>query len=937
MDADQAATAQRLFAIVGNLVGELHPRRRAVAISLATRLDRDLELDSLARAELLLRVERAFQVRFPERLLGEVATVGDVVSALAQAAPQLRIGPAEAWQPTALPLVAGAPDDARTLIEVLEWHVERHPDRMQVTVLRDDLQIIGSLTYRQLADQARAVAAGLYARDVAPGDRVALMLSTSADFFVAFFGVLHAGAVPVPIYPPARPAQIEDHLRRQAGILRNAGVAVLIGTQEMRVAAELLRGQVESLEAIVSVADLHGRDGAAPAPAFGADATAFIQYTSGSTGDPKGVVLSHANLLANIRAMGRAMDASAADIFVSWLPLYHDMGLIGAWLGTLYYAAPLYVMSPLAFLVRPQRWLWAIHRCRATLTAAPNFAFELCLSKLDDADLAGLDLSSLRMVANGAEPVSPATVRRFSERFQRFGFQASAMAPVYGLAESAVGLCFPPLGRAPLIDRVDRDALTRTGTAAPAAADDARALEIVACGQPLPGHEIRIVDPQGRELGERQEGRLEFRGPSATAGYFRNEEKTRSLFRGGWLDSGDRAYLAGGDVYVTGRVKDIIIRAGRNVYPQEVEEAIGAIPGVRKGAVAVFGVSDPSSGTERLVVLAETRQTTPTARSELQRAIAQVTQDMLETPADEIVLAPPRTVPKTSSGKVRRSAAKTLLERGEVGRRPQAPWRQVLRLRLASIGPQFGRVRRRVSAALYAAYWWAAIVLGATIGAVAVLLLPRSAWRWAAVRIAARAVLFVIGARLTVTGPPRAPENRYVVVVNHSSYLDSLVLAAVLPGEPAFVAKRELSRHVLAGPLLRRLGALFVERDDPEGGVADTNRALAAAQAGRALVFYPEGTFTRMPGLLAFRLGAFKIAAETGRPVIPVALRGARSMLRGDQWFPRHGAISVEFAEPIQPAGADFAAAVQLRDAARAAILTRCGEPDLRDAPGLRF
>jgi acyl-CoA synthetase (AMP-forming)/AMP-acid ligase II len=306
------------------------------------------------------------------------------------------------------------------------------------------------------------------------------------------------------------------------------------------------------------------------------------------------------------------------DTFVSWLPLYHDMGLIGAWLGCLYFGAQLCVMSPLSFLIRPESWLWAIHQFRATLSGAPNFAFELCLNKIDDSNLQGLDLSSLRMIANGAEPVSVPTLRRFIERFGRYGFRPGAMAPVYGLAENSVGLAFPPAGRTPVIDRVDREALSNRGIAEPAKEGDPHPLEIASCGFPLPGHEIRIVDELGYELGERREGRLEFRGLSATSGYFRNETKTRELFHGGWLDSGDRAYMAGGEVYITGRIKDIIIRAGQHIYPQEIEEAVTEIPGIRKGCVAVFGTADRATGTERVVVLAETRETDPAARVALQ-------------------------------------------------------------------------------------------------------------------------------------------------------------------------------------------------------------------------------------------------------------------------------------------------------------------------------
>jgi acyl-CoA synthetase (AMP-forming)/AMP-acid ligase II len=245
--------------------------------------------------------------------------------------------------------------DARTLIEALEWHAAAHPDRVHLTVIADEATPIATFTYRRLAAAAREAAQGLIERDVMPGDRIALMLPTGRDFFVAFFAILYAGAVPVPIYPPMRLSQIEEHLRRQAGILGNAGARILITVPEARGAAALLQAQVESLTAVESVAGLSPRGAAMQLPLPNEASTALIQYTSGSTGDPKGVVLSHANLLSNIRAMGQAMEATSADSFVSWLPLYHDMGLIGAWLGCLYFAVPLYVMSPLTRLRRLDR------------------------------------------------------------------------------------------------------------------------------------------------------------------------------------------------------------------------------------------------------------------------------------------------------------------------------------------------------------------------------------------------------------------------------------------------------------------------------------------------------------------------------------------------------------------------------------------------------
>ena len=398
-----------------------------------------------------MRVERAFHLRLPIGIVGEAETVADLLQALEEAG--LALKRVEAPAAPSLPFVSAA-SEALTLVDVLDWHVAQHPDRLHLTLLQDDVTILGTLSYGQLAAQARQVAAGLIARDIAPGDRIALMLPTSIEFFVAFYGILYAGAVPVPIYPPLRLAQLEEHLRRQAGILNNAGARILLTVPEGLRLAALLRAQVETLGVVESVAGVTAGVVDTTLPASDKNSTALIQYTSGSTGDPKGVVLSHANLLANVRALGLAMAATSADIFVSWLPVYHDMGLIGAWLGCLYFAAPIYVMSPLTFLVRPESWLWAIYRFRASLSAAPNFGFELCLDKIDEANLEGLDLSSLRMVANGAEPVSVHTLRRFFDRFAPYGFHREAMAPAYGLAENAVGLALPPPGRAPLIDRV---------------------------------------------------------------------------------------------------------------------------------------------------------------------------------------------------------------------------------------------------------------------------------------------------------------------------------------------------------------------------------------------------------------------------------------------------------------------------------------------------
>ena len=930
LGAVSAVQERDRIGIVEGLVRDLHAvPTGSVHITPASRLDRDLGIDSIGRTELMLRIEHDFRLKLPSTMLSEVETVADLLAVVERAAP--RSGPMHAnATPASRPLPSvSAPLEARTLVEVLDWHVAQHPNRVHLNLLNDDGEVEQAVTYAELAAAARRVAAGLIARDVEPGDRIALMLPTGLDFFAGFFGILYVGAIPVPIYPPARLSQLEEHMQRQAGILRNAGARILLTVSQALMVASLLRGPVQSLESVETVARL-SRDETAALPILrDGDATAFIQYTSGSTGDPKGVVLSHANLLANIRAMGMALRANSDDVFVSWLPLYHDFGLIAGWFGCLYFGAAFYAMSPIAFLARPENWLRAIQQFRGTITGAPNFAFELCVNKIEDSDIAELDLSSLRVVANGAEPVSIPTLRRFTSRFERYGFKPEAMMPAFGLAENTLGLTIPPLGRQPLIDRIKRTVLGRDGIAESAPTDDPKALEIVSCGRPVPGHDVRIVDPLGHEVTDRHEGRLEFRGPSATSGYFRNPAKTQELFHDGWLDTGDLAYIADGEVFVTGRIKDIIIRGGQHIHPQEIEDAVAAIPGIVKNGVAAFGLTDPAAGTERTVVMAETAETDGTIRGQLQARIRAAAMEILGAPPDDVMLVPPQAVPKTASLKVRRGAARDLYISGQAPAAARGLYVQIIRLALTAVGPRLSQTMQLAGEWLYAGWWWLVVAMAAVLCWMAGVLLPRLDWRWGVIRALARVALRALGVPFTVEGLDVRRLRGAVLVFNHASYADALVVAAMVPGSPVYVAKHELAGQFFAGLLLRRLGVFFVHRYDVSSSQTDMQHLTALATGGRTLVMFPEGTFSRRAGLTAFYLGAFKVASEGGVPVVPGAISGTRTMLRGDQWFPRRSTIKLHFGEPIAPTGIDFAAVVQLRDRVRAQVLTYCGEADL--------
>ncbi|MBB3014991.1 AMP-binding protein [Cupriavidus alkaliphilus] len=929
-----------LLGIVGEMSTAMRPQAESgapAAPSMDSALEAELGFDSLTRAELLTRIEQRFSVSLPEQVLVQADTPRALLRAVLAARdlpPGAEEGPARLASPASAEAAAQAPEGAATVTEVLRWHLHRHPDHAHI-ILHGGEGADTPITFAQLHRHACSVAAGLAARGVRAGTTVALMLPTSAEYFYCFTGVLMAGGIPVPLYPPARLAQIGDHLQRHAGILANAQAPILITVAEARPLATLLKAGTGTLQSVLTPQEVEDT-AAAPVHAMpGAHDIALLQYTSGSTGSPKGVVLTHANLLANLRAMGLALSVDSRDVFVSWLPLYHDMGLIGAWLGSLYYAFPLVVMSPLTFLARPERWLWAIHKYRGTLSGGPNFAYELCLHRLAHADLAGLDLSSWRFAFNGAEPVSLQTMRKFAARFAPHGLRAQAAAPVYGLAEASVGLTFPPPGRALTADRIDRAAFVHTSRAIPAAADrqdvaaERDVLEIPSCGRPLPGHDIRIVDASGCELPERREGLLQFRGPSATSGYFRNPVQTRKLFDHGWLNTGDYGYIADGELYVTGRAKETIVRGGRNLYPYEVEQAIGAIPGIRKGCVAVFGSPDPDSGTEHIVVMAETSATDQATRSALQRQALKTALDILGMPPDHVVLVPPHTILKTSSGKIRRAACRERFEHGGTGHGQAAPWLQIARFGWQALLPQLRRGRHAAAGLSYSLYAWLLFAAMAPVTCLASVAMHRPAMGWALSHHAARLLLRLAAVPWFVQGLEHLPRHRACVLVsNHASYLDGIVLVAALPLPVCVVAKRELQTQRIPAAYLSSIGADFIDRFDNVRESEAIERLVAAVRAGRSVLLFPEGTFGRESGLQRFRSGAFVAAARAGAPVVPVALRGTRSVLRDGQWLPRRGPVSVVIGRPLPPDGQDWSAAMRLRNAARAEILHYCGEPD---------
>jgi len=963
---------QRVLEVIRGLLEELGSRGALPMLNAGAQLDRDLGLGSLERVELAARLEAQLGVALPDSVIAEANTPGDLARAIC-ALPGLEAtgvdaGVAVAGFAAARNLADEEADagvaSAQTLEEVLRYRGMHDAERTHLAIAeeKEGKERNVTLTFGELYAAGQRCAAELARRGVPAGGRVALMLPTSREFFVSYAGILLAGAVPVPIYPPFRADRMEEYAQRQSAILKNAGVCLLLTFRQAEAVARLLKPKVPTLAEVADAEKLLDAADHAPPPPPGAlplhltgsrvrktSDIALLQYTSGSTGHPKGVVLTHGNLLANIRAIGEAVQIRNGDACVSWLPLYHDMGLIGAWLAPLYFGLPLAVMSPLAFLTRPERWLKAVQKYRGTVGAAPNFAYELCVRKIADKDIAGLDLSSWRAALNGAEPVNPETLERFAARFERYGFRREAQLPVYGLAEASLAVTFPPLGRGPLIDRVKREAFATEGRAIPAEKEDATAIAFVSSGRAVPRHEVRIVDSQGEEVPERTEGFLWFRGPSATRGYYENAEATAKLLPRGlssegeyaWVNSGDRAYVADGEIYVTGRVKDIIIKGGRNLYPHEVEELAGRAEGVRKGCVVAFGLQDEGSGTEKLVVVAESREREASRRTAIAAAVTELVTQGLGLPPDRVELLAPGSIPKTSSGKLRREETKRLFVSGALGAGRAPAWAQIARLAVASIARTLGRdvwsALRRCGDVLYGLYFYVvfAVWIVPTWTIVMCIRDHRKAGEFTS--RALRILFALIGCRVTVNGRENLNvAGAKVFASNHASYFDVLPLMLGLGVNYRFVAKREVTQMPLIGSFLLQMGHVSFDRSDAQARLQQSEQLEGLLRNGESVFVFPEGTFFPEDGVRPFQLGAFRAAVDANVPIIPVSLEGTRKVLRDETYLPRHAHVTITVSAPIYPrTGADTGTngqntswheLIRLRDETREVIARYSGE-----------
>lgn len=517
-----------------------------------------------------------------------------------------------------------------------------------------------NLSFSDVRLRARGIAAALQERGLKKGDRVALILPQPEEFILTFLAVTVAGGVPVPLYPPMGLGQLGGYLEHAQHITQASRSGYVITTPTIKAVVGTLRAACPELRALLTPSELEGDAQLFRDPKVMIDDLCFIQFTSGSTSTPKGVLVTHGNLASNCEViMEHGLKTTNEDKCVSWLPLFHDMGLIGFVISPLHYALPVTYLSPMTFLKRPASWLQTMSKNEASITYGPNFAYALATKRIKDSELEGLDLSRVRVAGCGAEPIQADTLRAFAKRFAQCGFKESAFVPSYGMAENTLAISF---SRGIPTDRVDGERLWSDGKAV--AAEDG--IEIVGCGSAFPGHEIRIVDADnGNALAERSVGEIELRGPSVMSGYFENSEKTREvLSEDGWLKTGDLGYLVDGQVFICGRKKDVIILNGKNYYPQDLEWAASSVEGIRTGNVVAFPTHKTGLDREAVVVIAETREAD--GRAELARKVKEAIHKTVGILVDEVVIADVGTIRKTSSGKVQRAKTRALFEKGEL-------------------------------------------------------------------------------------------------------------------------------------------------------------------------------------------------------------------------------------------------------------------------------
>ena len=557
-----------------------------------------------------------------------------------------------------------------TLVRILAHRLERDPDRTAIVVVSGEREI--PLTMRRLGEAALAYAIRYRREGITPGEVIVDLLRPGEDLLYSYLGALIYGAIPC-ILPfdteKMAPTRYRENIISLMSITHPAGLVA-----ERGLAAELratlphdpgLKAILERIEDPMATGDPGAWEGASRT----SESIALLQHSSGTTGLQKGVALSHRAVVNQLGAYAPALRLEPDDVIVSWLPLYHDMGLIAGFLMPLLLGIKLVLLSPFEWVRAPWSLMQAVSRHRGTLSWLPNFAYNFCAHRVLDRNLNGVDLSSWRAVINCSEPMYAASHRLFAERFAAFGLRRESLATCYAMAENVFAVSQGGIGAPVRLDRVDANSLEQDRIAIPAAESSRRVVEGVSAGPPLLNCRIRIEDDQGRQLGERCVGQIALQSDCMLTGYYNRPDATESAMREGWFLTGDLGYFAEGEIFITGRKKDLIIVGGKNIFPQDLEELIHQVRGVHPGRVVVFGVHNPDLGTEEVAAVAEIDPCTPVNRGSLGLEVRKAVAARSDVVIRHLLLVDDRWLVKTSSGKLARAAnrEKFLAELGRVG------------------------------------------------------------------------------------------------------------------------------------------------------------------------------------------------------------------------------------------------------------------------------
>jgi len=526
-------------------------------------------------------------------------------------------------------------------------------------------EVVADLSYLQVWELACRWATLLVERGIRRGDVVPFVLPNTPDFVGAYFGTLIAGGIPAPAAPFRRISSAEPYLNIIAERLRFVAAKLLIAPSAQAEIAQTEPFAAFSDVSVVTAADLP--DAPIPlSPAGSPNELGLLQFTSGTSGRSKAVQLTHAALLHQTRVIMEALQIvdRSVDWCVSWLPLFHDMGIIGFLLTPAVVAGSATFLQTEEFMLRPTFWIKALSDLRATITGAPPSAFAMCARRVKESELADYDLSSVRIALVGAETILPESLQPFVDKFARSGFRKTSLMPTYGLAENGLAVTMPPLNTGPQYDRVDKERLQNEAVAAPATANQPSVRSIASVGEPLAQTEVAIISESGDRLSERQNGEILIKSASLMSGYYKQPLKTKQVLQDGWLRSGDMGYLADGNLYITGRKKEVLIVGGRNYYPDDIEQIAAAVPGVRLKRAVAFSYPNTARATEAVVVVVETALSEPDKRDVLSQSVRKAVVNA-GYPLSEVVLLSPRTIRKTLNGKLMRVDCKNRYLAGE--------------------------------------------------------------------------------------------------------------------------------------------------------------------------------------------------------------------------------------------------------------------------------